>query len=201
MADMATSAISPGRRRVWSLPVRLLHWGLAASIVAAWCTTVWGVSWHAAFGWSVLACLGTRLAWGWVGPPPERMAALWNLCRRPMDVWMYARDMVRNSSTEMPPSGHNPMGACMVVALWLTALTTGLSGWVLSTDRYWGDEFWAFVHTTGAWGLVALVVLHVAGVLWTGQRRRVCWMRTMIDGVPEPQPRQDSRSTPSSSQA
>lgn len=203
MAGMATSTTPPHRRRVWSLPVRLLHWGLAASVVVAWCTTMLGVAWHEAAGWSVLGCLGMRLAWGWLGPAPEpeRMAALWSLCRRPTSVWIYARDMARNPSKTMPPPGHNPLGACMVVALWSTALATGLSGWAMSTDCYWGDERWAIAHTTGAWTMVALATLHVAGVLWTGRRRRVCWVRTMIDGVPEPRPTQDSRSTPSSSQA
>lgn len=201
MAGMATSASPPSCRRVWSLPVRLLHWGLAASVVLAWCTTVWGVAWHAAAGWSVLGCLGTRLAWGCVGPSPERLAAIWRLCHRPMKVWTYARDMARNPSAAGAPRGHNPLGACMVVTLWSAALATGISGWMLSTDRYWGDERWALAHTTSAWGMVALVVLHVAGVWWTGRRRRVCWVRTMIDGVPQPQPTQDSRSTPSSAQA
>ena len=53
----------------------------------------------------------------------------------------------------------------MVVALLFTALMAGASGALYVTDRFWGDEtVWRW-HAIAGWGLLALVPLHLAGVV------------------------------------
>ena len=42
--------------------------------------------------------------------------------------------------------GHNPLGGWMIVALLATALATAISGWVYTTDAFWGVAWVERVH-------------------------------------------------------
>src|SRR6185369_7060530 len=42
------------------------------------------------------------------------------------------------------------------------------TGWLYSTDAFWGDRTVEQIHLDFAWAIVALAALHVAGVVVTG---------------------------------
>ena len=55
---------------IWDLPLRLWHWALVVCLVGSWVTAEAGFDWtttHFYFGYSALALVLFRLAWGcWV---------------------------------------------------------------------------------------------------------------------------------------
>lgn len=173
--------------RVWDPLVRLLHWSLLGAIVIAWTSTLHiGVpgAWHETAGYVAMSCVGLRLVWGFVGPRHARFASF---VRSPAFTWSYARQVRRGRAPRH--IGHNPLGAWMVLALLIDVASLTVVGWLQTTDRYWGSELLEVVHTTLAWSLLALIGLHVAGVLLTSVHQRENLVRSMIDGrKPAPGP-------------
>ena len=58
------------------------------------------------------------------------------------------------------------------VLRWLCVAALAFSGWLYTTDMFWGSEVVESVHRALAWGLLALVVGHVMSVLAVRARRR-----------------------------
>ena len=58
--------------RVWDPLLRIAHWTLVASILAAWITSEMKFDAakraHEWVGYAALAVIALRLAWGWTGP-------------------------------------------------------------------------------------------------------------------------------------
>lgn len=165
---------------VWDPLVRLLHWTLLGAVTTAWCSTLHiGIPsrWHEPAGYTALACLALRLIWGVVG---SRHARFGDFVCAPRPTSRYAAQVLRGRARRY--LGHNPLGGWMVLALLacIAALTT--SGWLQTTDRYWGSEALETVHTTLAWSLLGLVALHVTGVVFTSHAHRENLVRAMITG-------------------
>ena len=77
----------------------------------------------------------------------------------------------------------------MVVTLMLVIAGTGISGWMMTTDRYWGVGWVAELHSALAHGLLLLVAAHFCGVLLASYRHRENLVAAMISGrkrAPEP---------------
>ena len=70
----------------------------------------------------------------------------------------------------------------MIVALIVTILAACISGWLFTTDRYWGYEWVIVFHATLSDLLVALVIAHVAGVVFTSVRQGENLVGSMIHG-------------------
>ena len=78
--------------------------------------------------------------------------------------------------------GHNPLGGWMIVALLATALAAAISGWVYTTDAFWGVAWVERVHVFFAELLLLLAALHVAGVAFTSIRHRENLVAAMLHG-------------------
>jgi cytochrome b len=85
--------------------------------------------------------------------------------------------------------GHNPLGAWMVLALMGCVIGLALTGWLYTTDRFFGDETVDAVHQVLAWTLLALIAAHLLGVIFTSLRHRENLVRAMFDGR-KPAPRE-----------
>jgi cytochrome b len=107
------------------LPVRLVHWLLAALIAFSW----WSVhnhhtDWHIWSGCAILTLLIFRLLWGFVGSSTARFG---NFVRGPRSV----RDYLRGRWTGI---GHSPLGALSVLAMFVAvAVQAGLG--LISQDE------------------------------------------------------------------
>jgi cytochrome b len=88
--------------------------------------------------------------------------------RGPRAVLAYARRF--GSGAAERHLGHNPLGGGMALVLWASVALLTLTGWLYTTDAFWGDATVEAVHEAIAWALVALVALHVAGAIVTGCR-------------------------------
>ena len=167
--------MKPGRVRVWDLPVRLTHWGVAAGVAAAWWFSDGG--WHERIGYAVAACVAARLAWGCVG---TRHARFGDFVRGPGATMAYARRLLTGSEPRY--LGHNPLGGWMALVLWAAVALTCLTGWLYTTDAYFGEPWLDRLHQAAAWTVVALVPLHLAGVWFTSRRHRENLVAAMLHG-------------------
>ncbi len=163
--------------RVWDQPVRVLHWALAASVVAGWVTTEAFVHWHRPVGYAALAIVVARLIWSSFGNWHARFGSF---LRSPLATWRYASLALRGCEPRYV--GHNPLGACMVVALIVCVAALALTGWLYTTDRFWGSETVERFHLVFAWAIAGLAVLHVAGVVFASVRHRENLVASMAHG-------------------
>lgn len=166
-----------GYVRVWDPFVRVAHWTLVGSVAVAWVSgDVWeGL--HETAGNVAAGVVAARILWGFAGTPNARFASF---VKGPRAVVGYVRDLVRGR--ERRYLGHNPAGALMILALMTTVLGLGATGWLGTTDMFWGSEALADLHEGLANVLLALIGLHVAGVLFTSLREGENLVRAMIDG-------------------
>ena len=70
----------------------------------------------------------------------------------------------------------------MIVALMGGMVTTALSGWLMTTDAYFGDDGLQMLHTYAAHTVLVLVLLHLAGVALASFRHRENLVAAMISG-------------------
>ena len=164
-------------RRVWDPAVRILHWALAGCFVLGWTTTEWLGDWHQPVGWAALVVVVARIVWGFAGPRYARFARFVRGPRRTLD---YARLFL--AGAEPRHLGHNPLGAWMILGLMGCTAGLALTGWLYTTDRFWGDETVERVHVALAWSMFALVVLHLAGVAFASIRHRENLVAAMLSG-------------------
>lgn len=163
--------------RVWDPVVRVGHWLLVTCVVLAWFTRHGGGSWHEVIGYLSLAVVGVRLLWGAFGSPHARFM---DFLKGPRQTLVYAREMWRG--TEPRHLGHNPLGGYMIVALVTMLVVVGGSGWLYTTDRFWGIAWVEAVHLWSTYALFALVALHVGGVLYASLKHRENLVAAMIHG-------------------
>lgn len=163
--------------RVWDRPVRLLHWLLAAAVATAWCTDEHRLAVHQAAGYVALGAVAARVAWGFLGNAAARFGGF---VRSPGATWRYAAQVWRGREPRY--LGHNPLGGWMAVALLLGVAATGATGWLYTTDAFWGLAWLDLLHRGLAWTVAALVALHLAGVCFTSLRHRENLVRAMVSG-------------------
>jgi cytochrome b len=169
---------------IWDLPVRLVHWLLAALIAFSW----WSVhnhhtDWHIWSGCAILTLLIFRLLWGFVGSSTARFSSF---VRGPRSVLDYLKG-------RWTGIGHTPLGALSVVAMFIAvAVQAGLG--LISQDEdgiYAGPlsrlvssdtsdkardihELWFNV-------VLVLIVLHIGAILFYRLRGRHL-IKAMVTG-------------------
>jgi cytochrome b len=161
---------------VWDPLVRLFHWGLVAAVTVAFLADD-SARLHEGAGYVVLGLLAFRALWGFVGPEHARFA---DFVPGPRALGAYLRDLARLRPRRY--LGHNPAGGLMIVALLLALLVTAGSGWLMTTDRFWGVGWVEELHEGAADVTLALIVVHVAGVVVASLLHRENLVRAMITG-------------------
>lgn len=168
---------------VWDPLVRLIHWGLALTILLNSTVIEEESALHEWIGYVAVGLIGVRLIWGLIGSPHARLSGF---PPNPVAALRHLIAMFKGDKTIHLT--HNPLGALMVYNIWLTVLALGVTGYMMGTIRFFGVEWVEEVHEIAFNWLVVSIALHVGGVLfdtwWTG----VSLMRAMIDGrkrIPE----------------
>jgi cytochrome b len=175
------AAVSHETVRVWDLVTRLFHWSLVTSIALALLTRHRSDFLHFWPGYAALALVVFRVVWGLVGP---RYARFSHFVRPPGTILSYLASIGRG--TETRHIGHNPAGGAMVVVLLIGIVATSVTGWMETTDAYFGVAWVQILHSVIAHGLVLLVAAHLAGVALASIRHRENLVRSMITGRKRP---------------
>jgi cytochrome b len=177
--NYATDAggVPPASVKVWDPFVRVFHWSLVGLFLLAYATGDDIVKVHIAAGYAIAGLLALRIVWGFVGPSHARFGAF---LRSPSAVLAYLRDVALLRAPRY--LGHNPAGGAMVVALIVLLAGTCTTGYMMTTDAYWGSEMIEEVHEAFANLTIALVVVHVLGVLVASFQHRENLVKAMITG-------------------
>jgi cytochrome b len=166
--------------RVWDLPTRIFHWGLAACVVCSVVSAKAGaMTWHFRFGYAVFALLLFRILWGFVG---GRWSRFGSFIPWPGRVLRYLRG--RPLPGEQLEVGHSPLGALSVFAL-LAVLAVQIGTGLVGDDEIanlgplnrfvssaTGIAATGWHKSYGQWMLLTLVGLHLAAIAfysWRGK--------------------------------
>jgi cytochrome b len=163
--------------RVWDPIVRIFHWSLVASFALAWFTSHSSEVIHQWAGFAAAGLIALRLLWGVLGTPYARFA---QFVRPPAAVMRYLLAILKGR--EARHIGHNPAGGAMVLALITAMAATALTGWMMTTDAYFGVEWVGDTHSLIAHAMLALVLIHIGGVALASFRHRENLVGAMISG-------------------
>ncbi len=193
--------MSTGPVRVWDLPTRLFHWALAVLVVFSVVTIKVGgnwVQWHFYSGYAILTLLLFRLVWGFAG---GRYARFGSFLFGPSAVIATLKDSPAAPRT----LGHNPLGALSVFAL-LLFIGLQAAGGLFSNDDIASDgplvkfiskalsDRITSLHRLNEKVILALVLLHIAAIVYYLWRKRQNLVRPMLTGdKPEGDPALASR--------
>jgi cytochrome b len=162
---------------VWDPVVRLFHWGVVAACVLNLFVLEPGKEWHRYAGYTVLGLLAVRFVWGFVG---TRHARFSDFVRSPSAISRYIVDL--RHGREVRHLGHNPAAAVMMLVLMALLLATGVSGWMMTLDAFWGNGFIEETHEVLANGIMVLAGLHALAAIVESFRHRENLVLAMVTG-------------------
>ena len=173
---------------VWDIPTRVFHWLLAGSFAGAFLTAE-SETWrdlHVLLGYTVVGLIGFRLLWGLIG---TRYARFRSFAFRPTQVLAYLKSLLGRSPQHYV--GHNPAGSWVIYGLLVLGLITGVSGYLTYNEI--GGDWLEELHEGAANSMLALVGVHIAGVLVSSLLHRENLVRSMITGYKTGEPGQGLR--------
>jgi cytochrome b len=165
---------------VWDLPARIFHFAFAASLSAAM-----GIGFlvdddeplfqlHMLFGIVALFLLVIRVIMGFVG---SRYSRFTSFPVHPRELAGYLIRAIVSKTKRY--AGNNPGSALAAVLMFLLVPALFISG-----SGYGGGEV-GELHETFAWALLAVVLLHLAGLAWHTIRHRENIPLAMVTGKKE----------------
>ncbi|RLJ67525.1 cytochrome b/b6 domain-containing protein [Sulfurisoma sediminicola] len=165
---------------VWDIPTRLFHWLLAGSFAGAYLTSESErlAAIHVGCGYALLGLIGFRLIYGLIG---SRYARFSEFVRGPGAVIDYLRSLLSGNPQRFV--GHNPAGAVAIMLLLVLGLATGASGFAMYNEL--GGEWLEDVHEACANAMLAVVILHVLGVIASSVLHKENLARAMVTGRKE----------------
>ena len=172
-----SDALASSKTLVWDAPVRVFHWLMAFSFAGAYLTAEsehWRLL-HVTLGYTMLGLVGFRVIWGLVGTRPARFASF---LRGPASVKRYFASLL--SRRPEHHVGHNPAGAWAIVGLLALTVFVGGTGWAAYNSV--GGESLEGAHELLANMMLALVGLHIAGVVVSSWLHRENLVGAMISG-------------------
>ncbi len=175
--EAAAAVVPAGKVLVWDAPVRVFHWLMVFSFAGAYLTAEserWRLL-HVTLGYTMAGLVAFRIVWGLIG---TRHARFSDFVRGPAAVASYVGGILRGEPKRHV--GHNPLGALAIVALLGLTLAIAASGWAVFNDA--GGEWLEGVHEFAANAMLAVVGIHIAGVLLASKLGRENLIGAMFTG-------------------
>jgi cytochrome b len=180
---ISQSALTPADKSpqasvyVWDLPLRIFHWSLAACIVVAWLSANVFETLHRVTGYSTIALVVFRLAWGFAGSRHARFNRVLPLLRAmPRYLWKLSQGRAGGYI------GLNPAGTAMLVASLALVMISAISGWMQITLRFFGVDWVEQLHTWSSYSVLVLAAIHIAGVVYASVLQRQNLPAAMLTG-------------------
>lgn len=164
--------------RVWDPFVRVFHWSLVSCVVLNFFVIDDGETAHQLIGYIASGLVLARVIWGFVGSAHARFADFF-----PTPARLRAHLAALRGGQHTFHRGHSPLGALMMLTLMALVLALGVSGFLQTTDAFWGDERVQDIHERLASILIALAGLHAAVAIVMSRLERVNLIAAMITGV------------------
>ncbi|NOX41650.1 MAG: cytochrome B, partial [Alphaproteobacteria bacterium] len=180
---------------VWDLAVRCFHWSLVGAVTVAGVTGfILGPTWltyHLWAGALMTALVFARTIWGVLGPTYARFSSF---IAGPFKIMEHGSEVLSGKAKRH--LGHNPLGGAMIIGLMLSIFALAITGtfqlggefkvgpFSFLTTYFYGDTFGG-LHKLIAWGLLALISLHILGAVFESMRTRENLPLTMITGKKE----------------
>lgn len=172
----AGDGTSPATVKVWDPLVRVFHWSLAAGMAYEFIFEP-GTFIHNTLGQVLLVLVAVRVVWGFAGTKYARFS---DFVTSPLTAIIYLKDVALGHPNRFV--GHNPAGGMMVLLLLAAVATTAGSGWLMTTDALWGEEWIEDLHESVAWVTLALIAGHVVGVILASIQHKENLVRSMVTG-------------------
>jgi len=173
--------------QIWDLPLRLFHWLLVASVVAAYVTSelsgLW-LDWHILFGEFIIALIVFRIVWGFMGSTYARF-------RRFIPSFSHIRAYI---TSDWSGIGHNPLGTLSIFSMLGVILAEAFFGlFVLNEDIEFHGPFYdlvsaSWVERLSAWHkqmfniLLILIAMHLIAITYYSWFKNKNLITPMITG-------------------
>ncbi|MEO6976597.1 MAG: cytochrome b/b6 domain-containing protein [Gallionella sp.] len=163
---------------VWDVPTRVFHWLLALSFAVAYLTSESERyrDIHVVLGYTMLGLLGFRLLWGFFGTRYARFRAF---LFKPREIAAYLFSLLKGKSAHYV--GHNPAGSVAIWLLLVLGISSGVTGVMLFQDI--GGDVMEELHEFTSNAMLAVVMIHIAGVVVSSLLHRENLVRSMITGL------------------
>lgn len=167
------------QQRIWDLPIRLWHWILTGSLIAA---SIIALAlgehsslfpYHSILGLVMGLMVILRLLWGVIGTRHARLASL---AFSPGSMLSYLRGVALGGAPRF--AGHNPGAAYATIAMLILILVISGTGIALSQ----GNEGVKELHEISVYALMAVAGAHVLGVVAHTVRHHEPIALSMIHG-------------------
>ncbi|MCM2398763.1 cytochrome b/b6 domain-containing protein [Rhizobium sp. S95] len=167
----------PARIKVWDPVIRLFHWSLVGFFAFSFVTGDEWKSAHIVSGYIIGGLVAIRVLWGLFGSQHARFV---NFIYSPFTVLRFLADTAGMRAKRY--IGHNPAGGAMVIALLVMIAGIVTTGYMQTTDAYWGVEWVEDTHKTLVYATLGLIALHIAGVVLASVEHRENLVRAMVTG-------------------
>jgi cytochrome b len=163
--------------RVWDFPTRIFHWVLAACFAVAVITQDMERlrQVHITSGYTMMGLVMFRFMWGLLG---TRYARFSSFLPAPRTVVRYLWSLVRGKPQHYV--GHNPLGALGIVAMMMLTVGVVISGVLLEGGI--SENLLEDIHEGLANGMLAVVGIHLVGVVLSGVIHRENLVKAMLTG-------------------
>jgi cytochrome b len=172
MARETTTQTGIRRLKVWDPWIRLVHWAIVLLIpLSYWSAVTHRFDLHMLSGYTMLALLLFRIAWGLVGSQTARFG---QFLKSPVEALRhFGHFRRRQAAVEI---GHNAAGGWMVLVMLLLLLAQATSG-LFADDEIFSrgplarevetatSALATSIHLRVFWLIVAAAVLHIVAIL------------------------------------
>ena len=163
--------------KVWDPLVRIFHWSLVICFTSNALITDPESQLHRQIGYVVAGLVAFRIIWGFVGSrharfrdfPPSIAGSVGQLS-----------DMA--TGRKRIHVGHTPLGALMIYNLIVTLIGIAITGYMMTTLRFWGIEWVKELHEICVTWAEFSVLAHIAAVIWESRRTGVNLPKAMVTG-------------------
>ena len=168
---------------VWDVPTRVFHWLLVLSFVGAFLTaeTERYRDIHVLLGYTLLGLIAFRLLWGFFG---TRYAQFRSFLFKPGEIIAYLLSLAKGKPAHYV--GHNPVGSVAIWLLLILGISSGVTGVMVFQDI--GGDALEELHEFVSNGMLAVVLVHIAGVVVSSLMHRENLVRSMITGFKSAEP-------------
>lgn len=164
--------------KVWDRFIRVFHWSLVACVLTNFLVIDDGETLHRWLGYAASALVLARIVWGFIGPRHARFS---DFFPTPARIRRHLANLLSGATDHH--EGHNPVGALVMLVMLAVVLALGLTGFLQTTDVFWGEEWLQELHEMLAATLIAFAGLHAAAAVVMSRVERTNLIAAMITGV------------------